>query len=429
MNLEINRNEETETDYDETSQLYQNDQDFPLINEIEQEPKLISWFGLRVLLSCFLLQALSFGPISSFGIYQEYLSNEHPNINQHLSINLSLFSWVGTLCAALNSFFSLPSGILCDRFGHKLIAIIASFIMAISLLLASFSTQLWHLYLTQGVLCGIGISLANMPATSLPVLHFKHYGGLATGLTSAGAGIGGMSLSYLNGYLLNVTGYQNTLRINALILFFGLLISSLLIVPPKSNQAKDSYDFRTFNFKQVFDNIYENWSKYMLFSLVGLFHSFAYLIPFYFLGIFTSTELKMGWSTAAILISVLNLSSGLGKISIGLIGDKMNNININKKNIRLKYKLLNLYHLGKHPLPFNTYSFLFLVTLIASSVACFFWLLACIHPFNEPHFHNLDTIILSLLFTFVISYGILSGGSITCSSMVAKELFGIYRLF
>jgi len=45
--------------------------------------------------------------------------------------------------------------------------LIGGFIIAISLFLASISQKLWHLYLTQGLLYGIGGGMAYFPAVGI----------------------------------------------------------------------------------------------------------------------------------------------------------------------------------------------------------------------------------------------------------------------
>lgn len=48
------------------------------------------------------------------------------------------------------------SGQLADRFGNRIIVIVGAVFIFIGFLLGSFSESLWHLYLTQGLIAGIG---------------------------------------------------------------------------------------------------------------------------------------------------------------------------------------------------------------------------------------------------------------------------------
>lgn len=46
------------------------------------------------------------------------------------------------------------ASILVNHYGHRVVCLSGGIISAFALLLASHSTQLWHLYLTYGVLGG-----------------------------------------------------------------------------------------------------------------------------------------------------------------------------------------------------------------------------------------------------------------------------------
>jgi hypothetical protein len=48
--------------------------------------------------------------------------------------------------------------------------------------LASFATELWQIYLTQGLLYGIGGAFVFAPSISLPPQWFVKYRSLATGV-------------------------------------------------------------------------------------------------------------------------------------------------------------------------------------------------------------------------------------------------------
>jgi hypothetical protein len=55
----------------------------------------------------------------------------------------------------------------------------------LGLILASFATQLWQIYLTQGLLFGIGGALVFSPSISLPPQWFVKYRSLATGIDNS----------------------------------------------------------------------------------------------------------------------------------------------------------------------------------------------------------------------------------------------------
>jgi MFS family permease len=58
--------------------------------------------------------------------------------------------------------------LLARKFGPRPIMIAGALIHSAAFIAASFSSQIWHLYLTQGAMVGLGIGLIYIP--SLPII-------------------------------------------------------------------------------------------------------------------------------------------------------------------------------------------------------------------------------------------------------------------
>lgn len=67
-------------------------------------------------------------------------------------------SFVGTILEVCVNLMGPLSQIIASRFGSKVVLIIGTILATLGLELASFSTEIWHLYLTQGVMFGAGAS-------------------------------------------------------------------------------------------------------------------------------------------------------------------------------------------------------------------------------------------------------------------------------
>ncbi|KAI9496816.1 hypothetical protein BDB00DRAFT_785259 [Zychaea mexicana] len=76
----------------------------------------------------------------------------------------------------------------CDRDGRYHI---------LGLELAGFTSQIWHLYLTQGVLFGLGSAFLYVSALSVPSQWFNKRRGLGLGIVTYGAGVGGVVLPFV----------------------------------------------------------------------------------------------------------------------------------------------------------------------------------------------------------------------------------------
>ena len=103
--------------------------------------------------------------------------------------------------------------------------------------------QLWHLYLTQGLLYGIGSSMYYFPLMSLTPAYFDRNRGAAMGIVLAGSGAGGLVLSPVFHTLLTRLGIRWALRILGIWNFvLGIPISSVLT---KRHQAAAAATGRT----------------------------------------------------------------------------------------------------------------------------------------------------------------------------------------
>ncbi|XP_014013768.2 monocarboxylate transporter 12-B isoform X1 [Salmo salar] len=95
----------------------------------------------------------------------------------------SLVDCTTMLCAPLGSFIG-------NRLSCRIAVILGGFLSSIGLVLSSFATSLEYLYLTLGVLTGIGFALCYTPAIAMVGSYFCERKALAYGIAMSGSGIG-----------------------------------------------------------------------------------------------------------------------------------------------------------------------------------------------------------------------------------------------
>lgn len=83
------------------------------------------------------------------------------------------------------------------------------------------------LYLTYGIIFGLGASLAYTPSLGILGLHFRKKMGLVNGLVTCGSSVFTIVLPPVLGKLLSTVGLDATLRVLALIVSF-LIVAALL---------------------------------------------------------------------------------------------------------------------------------------------------------------------------------------------------------
>lgn len=72
---------------------------------------------------------------------------------------------------------------------------------------------MWHLYLTQAVLYGVGSSMYYFPIISIAPVYFDRHRGFAVGVIAAGSGVGGLVIAPVLQLLLDRYGIRWALRV------------------------------------------------------------------------------------------------------------------------------------------------------------------------------------------------------------------------
>lgn len=93
-------------------------------------------------------------------------------------------------------------------------------------MLASISHQIWHLYLTQDVLFGLGASLVWFSCIGAPQQCFSKKRDLAVDITISGCDIGGLVVSNICQAAIEHSDYRWALRISGFICFFFIIIAT-----------------------------------------------------------------------------------------------------------------------------------------------------------------------------------------------------------
>lgn len=167
-------------------------------------------------------------------------------ISAKLGVSLAELQVTFSILIVLQTFLSPLQGFLADRFGpRRLLAVGAAFTGA-SWILAAQAKSLLGLYLTYGVLGGIGTGIVYIGVIGLMVKWFPDKRGLATGLVAAGYGMGAMLTTFPISGSLAASGYERTLVVYGWIIgAVGLLAALALKPPPAMVDASSAMRHRT----------------------------------------------------------------------------------------------------------------------------------------------------------------------------------------
>jgi oxalate/formate antiporter len=138
-----------------------------------------------------------------------------------------------SLLIILQTFFSPFQGKLIDRFGPRMLISIGTVMSGLSWVLASQVQSVPMLYLTYGVVGGLGTGIVYVGVVGLMVRWFPARRGFAVGAVAAGYGMGAIVTTFPIASSLQARGVDTTLLIFGLTFaIVGLLASQGLRVPP-----------------------------------------------------------------------------------------------------------------------------------------------------------------------------------------------------
>ncbi|THY88435.1 MFS general substrate transporter [Aureobasidium pullulans] len=282
-----------------------------------------------VLFGSALLQLPIWGFAMSYGIFQEYYLT-----HQTLSGNYDLTGIIGMTSNGV-MYLSMPLlfALFTKRWAKfRQTAMLSGTILAcLSFLLSSFSTQVWHLVATQGVLACFGSALVFSPLTlSLGEWYKTDHRALAYGVTLSCKNIVGSVCPFLFSSLLGRYKFSSTVRIWALIIA-GTSLFTIFLIPTHpsalpaavsdltegANEGGDAGPPRSRKIPWPFlrhGTIY-------IYSIAIILQSAAYGIPQTYLNTYASEVALLSHTSAIILLTLFNIPGIASSSFFGYLSD------------------------------------------------------------------------------------------------------------
>ncbi|GFY50010.1 monocarboxylate transporter 12 [Trichonephila inaurata madagascariensis] len=160
------------------------------------DPNIDGGWGWAIVVSTFTMRFIIHGIAYSTGIYFvelcEYFHTTSGAASLVMSILLGMLYGVGPIASALIS-----------KYSCRTTSLMGAAISCIGLLLSLAAPSIEYLYLTIGLMTGLGFGLLFLPTITSVALHFEKKRATAMGISSAGSGIGSLLLVPFTEWLLN----------------------------------------------------------------------------------------------------------------------------------------------------------------------------------------------------------------------------------
>jgi len=168
------------------------------------------------------------------------------------AVQLSELQVVFSLVVVCMTFITPFAGYLHDRFKSKNIIAVGLLTCSGSWILASYASSLLELYISYGILGGLGAGIAFIGVTGLVQKCFPDKRGLATGILMSGYAFGPLLTTYAISQSVTLSGVEFTLyKFGVIFVVAGLIIAAGFRAPDEVNIPRISSDTRYRNDRGV----------------------------------------------------------------------------------------------------------------------------------------------------------------------------------
>ncbi|KAH9981764.1 MFS general substrate transporter [Russula compacta] len=251
----------------------------------------------------------TFGYVNAFGVFQDHYQNVLLK-----GTSPSAIAWIGSTQYALTFFPALFTGRLFDIGYFRVPIIIASMNLVLCTFLIGECHKYWHFLLCQGFGVGLSTGIIFGPVTSIIAHWFKRRRSTALGVVSFTSSIGStvFPVAFHN---LNVTvGFKWSMRIIAFILMLVLGITNLTLrrrLPPIVVSGG------LFNLKQFKSPAYSTYTA----------SSFVAFLVLIFIDANAPSQ-GVPDHLSSYLVSIANAGSAIGRLSGGILADRIGVMNV-----------------------------------------------------------------------------------------------------
>ncbi|KAJ9087621.1 hypothetical protein DSO57_1031339 [Entomophthora muscae] len=336
----------------------------------DEQPLPDGGFGWVVVGASFMVSFIVYGLIYTYNfVYEHYMEQAE---YQTYRVQLEL---VGTVNLAVLNFSCLVMGRVDDRLGHRRCIMIGASIYTLGLVISAFVESAWLLILTQGVMLGLGGSMASIATISAPMQWFDKRRGLASGIAMAGCGLGGLFLALVVPEVLKLISIRAFLLIFAAFSFVTMMAAALVIRDQPKSESMDDIPW--------YDCTIMKNPMFLLLLLGNTVATFGYIVPSYKMLKYVEA-LGLTKSHNSYILSMVCLAASISRVIGGAMADKLGACNM------------------------------LILSLITMFLSCsIVWVLS-------------KTLVTLLIFGFLFGFGM--GGFVSLPPMITSKLFGLKGL-
>ncbi|WBW96474.1 L-lactate MFS transporter [Oceanirhabdus sp. W0125-5] len=274
-----------------------------------------------VVLGAVLLQ-LCIGAIYSWSLFNQPLVDKFGWSSSETLLTYSIAIFVF-------AFTTIFSGRLQDKIGPRKIATIGGVLYGAGLFLASKATSLILLYISFGVIAGIGVGFVYVCPLSTCIKWFPEKKGFITGIAVGAFGLGSLVFKSVIQYFLASKGVSETFFYLGIIFIILILCGAqLLILPPEDyskNTKKTNNSVKEINFSV------KEMLKTKVFYIIWVMFLFGCMSGLLVIGLAKDIGIQLAGLEPAVAtnaVAMAALFNAGGRLGWGTISDKIGRIKV-----------------------------------------------------------------------------------------------------
>ena len=249
--------------------------------------------------------------------------------------NIALISGAVAVYYLVGALFSPVAGMLGDRFGSRPIMFGCGVLYLVSMVLVGLVTEVWHFFISFGVLLAITQAFTFVPLQASVGGWFRRRLGLATGLLQGAGGIGAALLAPGVAWLLELVGWRETFWFIAFFgggliivcsVFFRSLPADVNITPygakgddpPEISPSKELLKLRLKVFGQHMRRTRAFWNLPTIHGLGCAGHGIVLFFVIDF-----ARDIGIGLTTATFILTCISIFSIVGRFVVPMLAERI----------------------------------------------------------------------------------------------------------
>lgn len=274
---------------------------------------------------------MCFGTVYSWGIFRMPVEKAF-----NIGSTQSGFPYMASL--AFYALFMMLSGRYFNKFSPRVIILTGSLLLSFGWILSSFSSNIYTLTITYGVIGGAGVGIAYGVPLAIVTKWFPEKKGFVVGLVLLGFGVSPLVTTPLARILIEIFGVMKTFLV--LGVSFGIIIT-ILSYPFKYPSELEADVLKEVIDKDDESNDVDTKEMIKLDSFKGLYVNFIIgtTIGLMLIGLTNNVGIQLiglSQKKVALMISLFAIFNGIGRPVFGWITDKLSS----KKAMIISYSLI-----------------------------------------------------------------------------------------